>query len=124
MHQDTPLGTLLRNRRLEAGLSLSQLSELTGLHKSHLARIEVGAVRQPSTENLQRIAAALELPETTVFGLLDARARNQLPPLQLYLRAKYDLPDDVIDEVTAYLSRNWDLTGGPRDGEDEEPITH
>ena len=101
MHQGTPLGTLLRNRRLEAALSLSQLSELTGLHKSYLARIELGEVRQPSTENLQRIAAALELPETTVFGLLDERARDQLPPLQLYLRAKYDLPDDVIDEVAS-----------------------
>ncbi len=122
MQQETPLGTLLRNRRREAGISLSQLSGLTGLHKSYLARIELGEVRQPSTENLQRIAAALELPEATVFGLLDERARDQLPPLQLYLRAKYDLPDNVIDEVTAYLRRSGNLTSGPRDGEDEEPI--
>ncbi len=124
MHQETPLGTLLRNRRLEAGLSLSQLSDLTGLHKSYLARIEVGDVRQPSTENLQRIAAALELPEATVFGLLDERARDQLPPLPLYLRAKYDLPDAVIDEVTKYVARYGDLNRGPHDGEDEEPDTH
>src|SRR3954463_14557788 len=73
MQHETPLGTLLRNRRQEARLSLSQLANLTGLHKSYLARIELGEVRQPSTENLQRIAAALELPEATVFGLLDER---------------------------------------------------
>jgi|tagenome__1003787_1003787.scaffolds.fasta_scaffold19364061_2 transcriptional regulator with XRE-family HTH domain len=124
MQHETPLGTLLRNRRQEARLSLSQLANLTGLHKSYLARIELGEVRQPSTENLQRIAAALELPEATVFGLLDERARDQLPPLALYLRAKYDLPDAVIDEVTNYVARYGDLGRGPRDGEDEEPDTH
>ncbi len=121
MAQETPLGTLLRQRRLDAELSLSQLAEMTGLHKSYLARIELGEVRQPSADNLQRIAAALELPEATVFGLLDERARDQLPPLQLYLRAKYDLPDSVIAEVTNYLSRYGNVSHGPRDGEDEQP---
>src|SRR3954454_2723293 len=124
MHHESPLGTLLRNRRQEARLSLSRLADLTGLHKSYLARIELGQVRQPSAENLQRIAAALELPESTVFGLLDERTRDQLPPLQLYLRAKYDLPDDVITEMTNYLRQHGNLTGGPRDGEDEEPLMH
>lgn len=124
MQHETPLGTLLRHRRTEAGLSLRELSDLTGLHKSYIARIEVGDVRQPSTENLQRIASALDLPDATVFGLLDARVRDQLPPLQLYLRAKYDLPDAVIDEVTSYLGRYGNLSHGPHDGEDEEPESH
>jgi transcriptional regulator with XRE-family HTH domain len=120
MTEPTPLGNLLRTRRAELRLSLSQLADRTGLHKSYLARLEVGAVRQPASENLQRIAAALELPETTVFGLVDDRLRAGLPPLQLYLRAKYDLPDQVIEEVTSYLSRYGDLDqDGPRDGEDE-----
>ena len=121
---DTPLGNLLRSRRQEAGLSLGQLAGLTGLHKSYLARLELGEVRRPAAENLQCIAAALELPDSTVFGLLDERARAQLPPLQLYLRAKYDLPDRVIDEVTAYLSRYGDISRDPQDGEDEEPDMH
>ena len=75
-------------------------------------------------DSLRRIAQALELPETELYGLLDRRARDQLPPLQPYLRAKYDLPDAVIADITAYLSRYGDLSTGPRDGEDEEPEAH
>ena len=121
MHEETKLGTTLRQRRLELNLSLGQLSAATGLHKSFLSRVESGVYRQPSADSLQRLAAALQLPDTAVFGLLDDRARGQLPPLRPYLRAKYDLPDEAIAEIAAYLTRYGALTAGPRDGEDEEP---
>jgi transcriptional regulator with XRE-family HTH domain len=124
MHQESQLGNSLRERRLALGLSLSQLAKATGLHKSFLSRLESGVVRQPSTDSLQRIAAALELPETDLYGQLDDRARGLLPPLQPYLRAKYDLPDEAIVAITDYLSRYGSLSRGPRDGEDEEPEMH
>src|SRR3954453_15201186 len=126
-HEDdveTALGQYIRQRRRELGLSLNHLAAATGLHKSFLSRVESGAVRQPAVDSLQRLAAALQLPETELFGLLDRRARDQLPALQPYLRAKYDLPDAVIADITAYLSRYGDLSPGPRDGEDEEPEGH
>ena len=121
MEQESELGNTLKQRRLELGLSLSQLADATGLHKSSLSRLESGVVRQPSADSLQRIAAALELSNTAVFGLLDERARDQLPPLQPYMRAKYDLPDGVIAEITAYLARYGATNSGPRAGEDELP---
>lgn len=124
MQEESHLGNTLRQRRLELNLSLGQLADATGLHKSFLSRLESGVVRQPSADSLQRVAAALDLPDTTVFGLLDDRARDQLPPLQPYLRAKYDLPDAVIADIAAYLSRYGDVSNGPRDGEDEEPEMH
>jgi transcriptional regulator with XRE-family HTH domain len=124
MQEESHLGNTLRERRLELNLSLGQLADATGLHKSFLSRLESGVVRQPSADSLQRVAAALELPDTTVFGLLGERARDQLPPLQPYLRAKYDLPDAAIADITAYLSQYGDLSAGPRDGEDEEPEMH
>jgi transcriptional regulator with XRE-family HTH domain len=121
MEDESALGNSIKQRRRELGLSLNHLADATGLHKSFLSRIESGAVRQPASDSLRRIAAALELPETELYGLLDRRARDQLPPLQPYLRAKYDLPDSVIADITAYLARYGDVTAGPRDGEDEEP---
>jgi transcriptional regulator with XRE-family HTH domain len=123
MQHESQLGNTIRQRRLELQLSLGQLADATGLHKSFLSRLEAGIVRQPSTDTLQRIAAALQLPDTALFGLLDERARDLLPPLQPYLRAKYDLPDAVIAEISAYLSRYGDISTGPRDGEDEAPDT-
>src|SRR3954453_8251955 len=124
MDHESALGTRLRQRRAELGLSLNQLSAATGLHKSFLSRLESGVVRQPATDSLQRIAAALELPETELFGLLDDRARELLPPLQPYLRAKYDLPDDAIAAISDYLARYGSQSNGPHDGEDEEPEEH
>jgi transcriptional regulator with XRE-family HTH domain len=121
MELESELGNTLHRRRQELGLSLGQLADATGLHKSFLSRLESGIVRQPSADSLQRIAAALELSNTAVFGLLDERARDQLPPLQPYLRAKYDLPDGVIAEMTAYLTRNGAVNAGPLEGEDEQP---
>jgi transcriptional regulator with XRE-family HTH domain len=121
---ETALGQYIRQRRRELGLSLNHLAAATGLHKSFLSRVESGAVRQPAVDSLQRLTAALQLQETELFGVLDRRARDQLPALQPYLRAKYDLPDAVIADITAYLSRYGDLSTGPHDGEDEEPEGH
>src|SRR5215217_7117971 len=121
MEDESALGNSIKQRRHELGLSLNHLADATGLHKSFLSRIESGAVRQPATDSLQRIAAALELPETELYGLLDDRARGLLPPLQPYLRAKYDLPDEAIAAITDYLARYGATDRGPRDGEDEEP---
>ncbi len=120
----TALGNHIRQRRRELGLSLNHLAAATGLHKSFLSRLESGAVRQPASDSLQRIANALQLPATDLFGLLDDRARDLLPPLQPYLRAKYDLPDDAIADISAYLARYGGVHEGPRDGEDEEPERH
>ena len=124
MSDESVLGNSIRQHRRELGMSLNQLAAATGLHKSFLSRLESGAVRQPATDSLRRIAEALEVPETDLYGLLDRRARDQLPTLQPYLRAKYDLSDAAIADMSAYLARYGTVTTGPRDGEDEEPEKH
>lgn len=121
MRTPSQLGAVIRARRLELGFSLSQLAAATGIGKSSLSRLEAGVYRQPSAGALERLAHALQLPDTTLFGLLDEGARRKLPPLQPYLRAKYDLPDEVITEITAYLERYRGARDGPVDGEDEVP---
>lgn len=119
MYDNNRLGPALRQRRIQLGLTLDQLSEMTALHKSYLSRLESGIVTRPSTDSLQRIAAGLGLTETDVFGLLDAETRSKLPRLQPYLRAKYDLSDDAIREITDYFAQRGIATSGPLDGEDE-----
>lgn len=113
------LGKTIRQRRQELGLSLSQLAAASGLHKSFLSRLETGVVRRPSTNSLQRLTQALRLPETAIFGLLDAAARADLPPLRPYLRAKYDLSDEAIAEIAAYLRRYDADHPGPRGNADD-----
>ena len=61
------VGVRIRNERVAAGLSLSKLSELTGLSKSYLVRLENDPGSNPSLEVLHRIADALD---TTVADLV------------------------------------------------------
>jgi transcriptional regulator with XRE-family HTH domain len=51
-------GEEVRRLRLEAGVSLRELSAVTGIHTSHLARIEAADVH-PSIEVLTKIGVAL-----------------------------------------------------------------
>jgi len=56
--QTTKTGDEVRRLRLDAGVSLRELGVVTGIHASHLARIEAAQVRA-STEVLTRIGVAL-----------------------------------------------------------------
>ena len=51
-------GVALGERRRERGLSIERLAALTGLSAAHVSRVERG-LNVPSTEALERIAAAL-----------------------------------------------------------------
>lgn len=113
------LGQLVHDRRQQLGLSLDALASLSGIHKSLLSRIETGAVERPGHGTLDRLAYGLQLSLTDLYGSLGAGARQELPPLQPYLRAKYGLTDDAISAVTNYLQRYGELQPGPEGGEDE-----
>jgi transcriptional regulator with XRE-family HTH domain len=52
------MGEDIRRLRLDAGLTLTELGGATGIHRSHLARIETG-VATPSLEALAAIGVAL-----------------------------------------------------------------
>jgi transcriptional regulator with XRE-family HTH domain len=52
------VGEDIRRLRLDAGLTLTELGSATGIHRSHLARIEAG-VATPSLEALVAIGVAL-----------------------------------------------------------------
>jgi transcriptional regulator with XRE-family HTH domain len=61
------LGTIIRKRRLELGLTQEQLAERISAHgefvrQSEISRIESGAVGLPRRARLERIAAALDVP--------------------------------------------------------------
>jgi transcriptional regulator with XRE-family HTH domain len=62
------LGKVLREQRLLIPLTLQQLSDITGVSISHLARIE-NAERFPSATVLQKIARPLGYEENEIFTL-------------------------------------------------------
>jgi transcriptional regulator with XRE-family HTH domain len=71
MTQVRHFGTRLRESRLGAGLSQSELEELSGIPKARLSRYENGHV-EPSIQTLNRLARALNVSEASLLG--DERA--------------------------------------------------
>ncbi|MGH2594759.1 MAG: helix-turn-helix domain-containing protein [Actinomycetota bacterium] len=64
-------GNRLREARIRAGLSQSELEELSGIPKARLSRYENGHV-EPSIQTLARLARALNVSEASLLG--DQRA--------------------------------------------------
>jgi transcriptional regulator with XRE-family HTH domain len=60
-------GNRLREARLAAGLSQSELEELSGIPKARLSRYENGHV-EPSIQTLARLARALNVSEASLLG--------------------------------------------------------
>lgn len=64
----------LRELRLERGLSLRRLEDLTGVNRATWSRIENGKLL-PELEHIAALAAALEIPTTAwrIRFVLEAR---------------------------------------------------
>ncbi len=71
MGKDREFGRRLREARLRAGMSQSDLEEVSGIPKARLSRYENGHV-SPSIHTLARLAAALQVSEASLLG--DERA--------------------------------------------------
>jgi transcriptional regulator with XRE-family HTH domain len=64
-------GQRLREARINAGLSQSELEEISGIPKARLSRYENGHVA-PSIQTLERLSTALKVSEASLLG--DERA--------------------------------------------------
>lgn len=68
---DRTFGERLREARTRAGMSQSDLEELSGIPKARLSRYENGHI-VPSIQTLERLAVALKVSEASLLG--DQRA--------------------------------------------------
>jgi transcriptional regulator with XRE-family HTH domain len=67
------IASQVRSRRQEIGLTVGQLAERTGISKGMLSKIE-NAQSSPSLSTVERLAAALDIPVTSLFrGLAEER---------------------------------------------------
>jgi transcriptional regulator with XRE-family HTH domain len=71
MKDERTFGQRLRETRIRAGYSQSDLEEISGIPKARLSRYENGHVA-PSIQTLERLARALQVSEAALLG--DERA--------------------------------------------------
>ena len=119
------LGEYLKSKRMQAGISLSELARRLGMPPSTILRIESDGAK-PSTARLEAIARELNLDPTEVMSYAGHQHLAELPALPHYLRTKYpNMPDDARDELTTRLNQLADKYGfdpnnsSPDNGQDE-----
>lgn len=125
--QAQKLGSRLRSRRAELGLSTTQLAASTGMNQASIVRLEQGQFLSPDPDKLRALSQALDLNLADVLSLAGYPIPTELPSVGPYLRTKYrDLPSEAVDQLQAEVTRVLKKHGiepgdGPRDGEDEQP---
>jgi transcriptional regulator with XRE-family HTH domain len=67
MKDERTFGQRLRETRVKAGFSQSDLEEISGIPKARLSRYENGHVA-PSIQTLERLARALNVSEASLLG--------------------------------------------------------
>jgi len=67
MGTERTFGQRLRETRIHAGLSQSELEDISGIPKARLSRYENGHVA-PSIQTLARLAQALDVSEASLLG--------------------------------------------------------
>jgi transcriptional regulator with XRE-family HTH domain len=97
----TELGQHVRTLREARGLSVRGLAAQANVDATWLSRIERGVYTSPDPRHLLRLAKALEVEVEELYE--DAGYTGGLPAFSPYLRAKYDLPQEAIDQLEAHF---------------------
>ncbi|GIO03450.1 hypothetical protein J5TS2_41180 [Brevibacillus halotolerans] len=63
----TSLGELIKEKRIDLGLSLSELSRMTGINKGIICKIEWGETKRPELRTLKPIADTLNIPYRNII---------------------------------------------------------
>ena len=105
----------VKTRRAELGLSLQDVTDISGLHFSYWCKIEAGNYSAPTPKYLKIIAKTLQVPIEDLYGLVGYDVPERLPSFTPYLRAKYDLPPEAIGDLERYFEFLRNQYGIPKD---------
>ena len=101
------IGARLRELREERKLSQADITEIIGLPRSYISRVENGH-SVPSLETLQRLAAALDVPLYRIFYAEQRPANGHLARQSLEELAKHPGPEG---SQARFLLEMRDITG-------------
>jgi transcriptional regulator with XRE-family HTH domain len=97
------LGEIIQRARRNAGLSVRSCAAAARIDATWLSRFERGLYLQPDPRHLRRLAQVLELDLADLFALAGYYAGEHLPGFAPYLRTRYDLPEEAIQQLRAHF---------------------
>lgn len=116
------LAQQIRRRRQALGLSQLKLSELSGIHRQVLAKLERGAQQDLYGENIARLARALHLTADELLGL-DRSPNPALAVVNRYLASTLVVFDCPTKAEVAWL-RGLDPSAWLADAPHDEMSVH
>lgn len=98
------VGDYIKYQRQKRHLSLAQLAKSTDLTAAYLSRLEHGTYQSLTVTTLTKLAGALEMSIVDLlFKAKIIEDKNPLPSLEYYLKEKYQLPSEAIDDIELFL---------------------
>ena len=102
------LGTYIKEKRTEKGLSIRRLAELAAISHTEVKRIEDGLRKQTSPQVLRSIASALGVPYEDLMaaaGYIDEpTAETESSTVATGIKDTEDLSQEEIDQVNQYIA--------------------
>lgn len=102
------LGRFVQRHRREVGVSLREAAKQMGLDYTWLYRLEKGEIESPAPDKLVRVARVLKVDTEDLFALVGYMSPDQLPDFVPYLRAKFDLNEAAVRELSETFRRVLD----------------
>jgi transcriptional regulator with XRE-family HTH domain len=102
-NQQTPLGKLLKDARVKAGMSQAQLAETIGISRPYLSQLEHGVYPRPTLAVMSRITEVLDISAENLGAVTGYSIPASLPDFREYVYAKYGLPGEAIDRLSDYF---------------------
>jgi len=93
------LGQHLEAASKEAGYSVRQLANISGIPKSSVDRLLRDETEQPLPAHLEALARALELNQTDLFLLAGLPVPRETASLEIMLRKGYGVSDQELPEL-------------------------
>jgi transcriptional regulator with XRE-family HTH domain len=114
MSDELRVGARIKAERVRNQMSLSRVSEVTGISKAHLVRLETDENANPSLETLHRLAQAFDVTVADLLGRprMTFDTEDNLVPVAL--RAFADEDHISVSELRTLASIRWRKGEEPR----------
>ena len=102
--KNAPLGEFIKSRRESRELTKAEACRRGGLDYSYWVKLEAGVYEMPSPKALDLVAAVIDCKPADLYVLAGYKIGGELPGFGPYLRTKYHLPGEAIEQLESYFS--------------------
>ena len=102
--KNAPLGEFIKSRRESRSMSKAEACRQSGLDYSYWVKLEAGVYEMPSPKALDLVAKVIGCKPADLYVLAGYKIGGELPGFGPYLRTKYHLPGEAIEQLESYFT--------------------